>query len=761
MEPAARNPSAPSPLALLLMYAATLGLSAFLLFAVQPMFARLILPKLGGAPSVWAVAMCFFQAALLAGYAYAHALDRFARPRAAVLIHISLLLLALLALPIGVAARWGDPPAGDAYRWQLLVMASGVGLPFLAIAATAPLLQSWFARSGHPHAGDPYFLYGASNFGSLGALLLYPVLIEPGLGLVAQSQSWSLGFLLLGGLIWGCARLMLLAAETGAAETETEAVSQPAAVTSPSTPVTWGSRARWVFLSFVPSALIIAVTNHITTDIASAPFLWVIPLALFLATFILVFRDHSFPPHGLMLALHPIAIAAMLGLLRTDWDNRLLYGAIASVIGFFITTMVCHRELYLARPAANRLTEFYLWMSLGGVLGGIFSALIAPQIFSTVAEFPVLLLVSLACRPGLVKRLRRDRSWTEPGLTLIAGCGVVALASWLLTQFTWPWQVTAGSIALGVVAAAIVLSRWRPRMEVALLALMPLSYYVIPPIVLEGTHERSFFGVYRTTETSDGHFRLLQHGTTVHGAERITDAGGTVAEPGHAASYYHALSPMARGVGVAREIKGGENSAVRAGVIGLGTGSMACHAEEGDSWRFFEIDPLIVKIAKDTNRFHMLETCQPDVDIVLGDARLTMTREQPSSFDYLVVDAFSSDAIPIHLLTLEAVQLYMSKLTDKGILALHVSNRHLDLVSVASDLLKRLPGIAAVYVDDQDSDGTYDSMKSDVVFLAKDPSLLEPMLAWNKSSRLEPTAGRPWTDDYSGIFEAFLRRYRK
>ena len=180
------------------MYAATLCLSAFLLFAVQPMFARLILPKLGGAPSVWAVAMCFFQAALLAGYAYAHALDRFARPRAAVLIHISLLLLALLALPIGVAARWGDPPAGDAYRWQLLVMATGVGLPFLAIAATAPLLQSWFARSGHPHASDPYFLYGASNFGSLGALLLYPVAIEPGLGLVAQSQTWSLGFLLLG-----------------------------------------------------------------------------------------------------------------------------------------------------------------------------------------------------------------------------------------------------------------------------------------------------------------------------------------------------------------------------------------------------------------------------------------------------------------------------------------------------------------------------------------------------------------------------------
>jgi hypothetical protein len=746
------------------MYAATLGLSAFLLFAVQPMFARLILPKLGGAPSVWAVAMCFFQAALLAGYAYAHALDRFASPRAAVLIHIGLLLLALLALPIGVAARWGDPPAGDAYRWQLLVMATGVGLPFLAIAATAPLLQSWFARSGHPHAGDPYFLYGASNFGSLGALLLYPVLIEPGLGLVAQSQSWSLGFLLLGALIWGCARLMLEAAETGpsrTAETRAEAVSQHATGKAPSTLVTWSARARWVFLSFVPSALIIAVTNHITTDIASAPFLWVIPLALFLATFILVFRDRSFPPHGLMLVLHPIAIAAMLGLLRTDWDNRLLYGALASLVGFFITTLVCHRELYLARPSANRLTEFYLWMSFGGVLGGIFSALIAPQIFSTVAEFPILLLLSLACRPGLVERLRTDPSWMEPGIAIIAGCGLIALTSWLLGRYTWPWPVTAGSIALGIVAGAIVLSRWRPRAEVALLALMPLSYYVLPPIVLEGTHERSFFGVYRTTETSDGHFRLLQHGTTVHGAERITEADGTPAEPGHAASYYHTLSPMARGVGVAREIKGGENASVRAGVIGLGTGSMACHAEQGDSWRFFEIDPLIVKIAKDTNRFHMLEACQPDADIVLGDARLTMTREQSGSFDYLVVDAFSSDAIPIHLLTLEAVQLYLSKLTDKGVLALHVSNRHLDLVSVASDLLKRLPGVSAVYVDDQDSDGTYDSMKSDVVFLAKEPALLEPMLAWNKSSRLEATQGRPWTDDYSGIFEAFVRRYRK
>jgi hypothetical protein len=745
------------------MYAGTLCLSAFLLFAVQPMFARLILPKLGGAPSVWAVAMCFFQAALLAGYAYAHALDRLARPRAAVLIHLVVLMLALLALPIGVAARWGDPPPGDAYRWQLLVMATGVGLPFLAIAATAPLLQSWFARSGHPHAGDPYFLYGASNFGSLGALLLYPAVIEPGLGLVGQSQSWSLGFLVLGGMIWGCARLMLDAADRPSpdASPASDGSTTSASPTTPVTTVTFASRARWVFLSFVPSALIIAVTNHITTDIASAPFLWVIPLALFLATFILVFRERSLPPHRLMLILHPIAIAAMLGLLRTDWDNRLLFGSLASLIGFFVTTLVCHRELYLARPAASRLTEFYLWMSFGGVLGGIFSALVAPQIFSTVAEFPILLLLSLACRPGIVERLRTDRSWMEPGATVIAGCSLIALTAHLLGLYTWPWQITAGSVALGVIALAVALSGWRPRMEPALLLLMPLSYYVLPPIALEGQHQRSFFGVYRTTETSDGLFRLLQHGTTVHGAERIKDGTGGDAEPGTAISYYHALSPMARGVGVVRDIKGGENAPIRAGVIGLGTGSMGCHAEDGDTWRFFEIDPLIVQIAKDTERFRMLETCQPEADIVLGDARLTMTREQPGSFDYIVVDAFSSDAIPVHLLTLEAVQLYLSKLTDKGVLALHVSNRHLDLVSVAAGLLGRLPGISAVYVDDLDSDGTYDQMKSDVVFLAKDASLLEPILAWNKTTRLEPTTSRAWTDDYSGIFEAFLRRYRK
>jgi spermidine synthase len=749
---------------ILALFTATLFASALQLFAVQPMFAKMVLPRLGGAPSVWAVSMCFFQAALLLGYAYAHGLIRFVSPAVAASVHVLVLAAAVLALPIALPASWSEPPAGDAYFWLIGLLCVGVGLPFFALSASAPLLQAWFSRTGHPHAADPYFLYGASNFGSMIALVLYPVLVEPGLGLASQSQLWSAGFVMLALLVVGCATITLMNRQEATIGAGFESEDHATGATDDARPamVGWERRFEWMFLSFVPSALIIAVTNHITTDIASAPLLWVVPLALYLLTFIVVFRDPPSIPHKLVLVVQPLLVAAALGAMHSDWDTRLLYGTGIMLAGFFATTLIAHRELYLQRPAASRLTEFYLWMSVGGVLGGIFSSLVAPQIFSSVIEFPILMLLGLACRPSIIAPQEGRRDWLEVAVVMVVGAGIIGGGMHLHRYQLWTGQIAIGAMLLALFAGlAIAIGRYKPRLEPALLLLMAFAFVLVPPVVHVGESLRSFFGVYRVLETEDTEFRLLQHGTTIHGAQRIRTSDGSPQETVEAISYYYAGSPMARGIEVARLGKGDENAPVRIGVIGLGTGSMACHAEAGDQIRFFEIDPLMVAIATDPQRFSFLGTCQKQPDIVLGDARLTMAKEASGSFDYIVVDAFSSDAIPVHLLTMESIKLYFDKLGPKGVLAVHVSNRHLELVSVVASIMHRLPGAAGVYVNDTDASGSYDAMRSEVVLLAKEESVLEPALQWDGAKVLEPAFDRPWTDDYSGVFQALMRRHWK
>ena len=744
------------PLALAL-FTGTLFLSALMLFSVQPMFAKMALPKLGGSPAVWAVSMCFFQAALLAGYCYAHGLVRWLMPRDAVWVHGAVLAATCVALPIGLPSSLSEPPVGQSYVWLIGVLALGVGLPFFAVAATAPLLQAWFARTGHKDAADPYFLYGASNLGSLMALLSYPLVIEPNLGLSAQSALWGVGFVALAVLIVGCGVLMILAAQASsstvshACDAGTEAgVEAPAP--------TWSDRLTWIALAALPSGMMVGITTYITTDIASAPFIWVIPLALFLVTFILVFKETMIFDFSHIQRAMPVSIVVfVLASIAVPGAGSTLLAALAA---FLLASLVCHRELYLARPAAIHLTEFYIWMSAGGVVGGIFAALVAPQIFSIAIEYTFLLLLSMLAVPGVVmyRADRLDRVW-------VAGAVVVFVA----LVFGYKSLVGAGFLpgtlamfsifvlCLGAVCWAI---RHRPEQRLIMVLAVVACVLVKPGQNLDVFIERSFFGTVRVAETPDGQHRLMLHGTTMHGAERIRTKDGTpVAQPAPG-TYYHIGSAMQRSVVVMREEANAAGHALRTGVVGLGSGSLACYSQPGETWRMFELDPLVARVAQDEKLFRFMPRCLPGNEVVIGDARLTVGREPSRSMDLLVIDAFSSDSIPAHLITREALELYLSKVTEGGLIVVHISNRHLDLGPALAATAATIPGLRAVDVMTWPPKVRFDNQAARVVFMTKNTALADRIAAWPDARPMAAGHNEPWTDDYSDLLSALLNKLR-
>lgn len=738
--------------AVLTVFAATLFLSALLLFSVQPMFAKMVLPQLGGSPSVWAVSTCFFQAALLAGYCYAHLLNRFADWRLAPGLHLAVLAIAFLALPIGLPAGVSEPPVEGATLWLIGVLTLGVGLPFFAVAANAPLLQAWFSRTDNRHAADPYFLYGASNLGSLLALLSYPVLIEPNIGLSEQSAIWTSGFFALALAIAVSGLLMM-----GASSKPDASLRALSAKAGAGARPTVAQTARWVLTAAVPSGLLVAFTTHLSTDIAAAPFLWVVPLAIFLATFVLVFRDPPLVPMRLVTLWQPaMVLLAIISLvsLRFEW----WHASIVTFAAFLATTLVAHRRLYDERPSAAYLTEFYLWMSFGGVLGGVFAAIVAPQMFNANYELPILLVLGMLCRPGTLAALD-EAAKRRLALTAIAG-GVLVLAGFALMatgkrEFAW---MLANAV---MPFAAIPLLMWRrdPRAQAAVIAVLAVLVVVLPSILNRGEPVRSFFGIHRVLESADGSVRRLAHGTTSHGAERLIGLDGKPVARPVPATYYYPGSPMARALDVAREAHS-EDRAFRAGIVGLGIGSMACYSRPGEVWRFYEIDQAVVDIATNAKRFRFLSTCQPNPDIVMGDARLTLAKEQPASFDYLQIDAFSSDSVPTHLLTVEAVGAYLDKLAPAGVLSIHVSNRHLDLAPVAAAAAKAYPGARVAIVENIETGALPENSPSIVVLVAKDERAFQPFKSWPGAEIVERASVKAWTDDYSDILSALIRHYR-
>lgn len=732
-----RTISAPALRFAPVIYPAALFLSALLLFAIEPMFAKMVLPRLGGAAAIWSVAMVFFQSALLLGYAYAHVLSRTLSPGPSALVHLGLLAIAAATLPVGIAQGFETAPQQGLELWLLALFAASIGLPFIALAATAPLLQNWFAASGHPQAANPYLLYATSNLGSFVALMTYPFIVEPLLTLRTQIQLWSLGYFLL--------MLLIVAAAIIVAGAGKRSINQA----SPGTAPTTTERAMWTVLAAIPAGLVIAVTAAISVDLAAAPFLWVLPLSLYLLTFVAIFRERAWVAHSLVLKLMPFAAVALVASASTmvrPYFGVLLVMHLAS---FLVIALACHGELYRRRPVTARLTEFYLWTSFGGTIGGIFAGLIAPHIFNGVAEYPILVLAALLIMPGAFDGgLRRLVRQSGPGLALAAlTLGIVLLHVRIPTNTALPVD-----IVLIVLSGLMVLVRRQSAIFFGLAAL-GLMTAKLDPLFAPIEQVRSFFGVHRVVEDRSGQFRLLMHGTTAHGAERVRNADGTpVTGRPEPTTYFYFGGPIGDAIVAARRVQG---RLARVAAVGLGTGSLACHRQAGEDWTFFELDPQVARIARDPTLFHFLSDCAPDIRIVLGDARLTLTAS-PERYDLIVLDAFSSDAIPVHLLTREAFAGYLAHLTAHGVIVLHISNRHMALrgPAAAVGLTEGLVAFGKLQVPPvmarEDARAA-----SEVVVFARDVEDLGklPTQGWTP---LEPGSRVAWTDDYSNILGAVL-----
>jgi hypothetical protein len=748
---AADQPSASRNRLVLAVYTAAIFLSALLLFSVQPLFTKMVLPRLGGSPAVWSVAMVFFQTLLLAGYAYAHFLMQIKNRVIPVVAHLVLLVVALLTLPLSIASAWGDPPTSGYAFWLLGLFLVSIGLPFFALAANNPLLQAWFVRTGHPAGPDPYFLYAFSNIGSFLALLSYPVLLEPMFSLHTQNLMWTGGYGLLILLIAACGVLLLRSKALAAADLRTEETPAPA----PS----WSLRARWIFLAAVPSGLLIAVTAHISTDVAAAPLLWVLPLSLYLLTWVLVFQSRPLLPHKWMLLLQPLAITGVIVLLAVGGEQNLLLTLGGHQLCFFIIAMACHGELARTRPAAKYLTGFYVALSFGGMLGGLFAGLIAPFAFSWVAEYPILLALAALCRPGDNERLPRWSRWYWPFLAVLAVALIAPtwstgkVEAWLADRRVW----IAGGV--GVLSALLALglnaNRWKIFATVVL-ALVLVRVYPSD----EGRTEtvRSFFGVHKIVFTPHGQYHVLMHGTTIHGAEKITDDDGTpITGRPEPITYYHKDGGIGQAIAAIRERKG---APLRVAVIGVGAGTLTCASEPGETWKFFDIDQTMVDTARDPKYFTYIQNCQPDLKPVIGDARLTFAKEPDGVYDLIIVDAYSSDAIPIHLATQEAMKIYKDKLAPQGAVVMHVSNRHLELESVVVGIADANELKSWVYDEDSGRDDEY-IFATDVVVCAREEADVGKLASSDKWTETEPTENqRVWTDDYSNILGAVYRRLR-
>ncbi len=736
----------------LVVYTAAIFVSALLLFSVQPLFTKMVLPRLGGSPAVWSVAIVFFQTLLLAGYAYAHFLSQLRSRVLPVAIHLLLLGFALLTLPLSIASHWGDPPTSGYALWLLGLFAVSIGLPFFALAANNPLLQAWFVRTGHPAGPDPYFLYASSNIGSFLALLSYPLVIEPIFSLHTQNLIWTGGYGMLIALIAGCGVLLLRSPLTVASLLQIDDSDAPA----PS----WLLRVRWIFLAAVPSGLLIAVTAHISTDVAAAPLLWVLPLSLYLLTWVLVFQSRPLLPHKWMLALQPLAIAGVIVLLAFGGEQNLALTLGGHQLCFFVIAMACHGELARTRPPAKYLTGFYVALSFGGMVGGLFAGLIAPFTFSWVAEYPILLALAALCRPAhKLERLPLITRWYWIVLAVVALALLVpAGMTGKLTSYLEDHRVYVAG-AVGVLAALIALllnaDRWKV-FATAALALVLIRAYPADDGRVETV--RSFFGVHKIVVTSDGHYHVLMHGTTIHGAQKYLNADGSKVT-GHPEpiTYYHKDGGIGRAITAIRERKG---APLKVAVIGVGAGTLTCAAEPGESWTFFEIDQTMVDTARDPKYFSYIKNCAPDVKPVIGDARLTFAREPDGAYDLIIVDAYSSDAIPIHLATEEAMAIYKAKLAPQGAVVMHVSNRHLELESVVVGIADANDLKSWVYNEDSGRDDEY-IFATDVVVSARDEADVGTLASSDKWTETEPTDGeRVWTDDYSNILGAVYRRLR-
>jgi len=667
----------------MILYAATIFLSAFLLFQVQPLIAKVILPWFGGSAAVWTICMLFFQLLLLAGYVYSHAYVRIRIP-ARRTIHVALLVAAAATLPLAASAAW-KPSGGEDPTWRILaLLVTSVGLPYFMLSTTGPLVQVWYARTFE--GASPYRLFALSNLGSMIALVSYPLAVEPLLALGAQTAIWSGGFVV---FALACAALAWRSKEK-------ESELAPQARSDKPGP---GLQALWAALAACASVLLLAFTSHMTLNVAAIPFLWVLPLALYLLSFVLCFEASGWYRRWLFLPLAGAGLAAVSVTLTQSnpsiWTLIPLYSAT-----LFAACMVCHGELARSKPDPRHLTGFYLMLALGGALGGVLVGLVAPQVFDDLYELPIgMCALSLLAMVALL----RDRS------SLLNGRWATAAR---LVFF-------ALIVGLGV---ALARTYWDNAADSRLTS-------------------RNFYGVLNVRDSGEGPeaMRVLAHGTIIHGKQFL--------EPDRRdwpTSYYG----MTSGIGLAI-LDARSRGPLRVGVVGLGAGTLAAYGRPGDVFRFYDINPKVIELAQ--SEFSFLKDSQAQSEVALGDARLSLEREPDQNFDILALDAFSSDAIPVHLLTVEAFRVYLRHLKPGGLLAVHISNRYLDLVPVVQQAARHLSlEIRQVENDDDDDAGVY---RSDWMLLSALPTAFEGNFLKEGAEKIdsEPSV-RLWTDDYSDLY---------
>ena len=735
---------------LVVIYTISVFLSATLLFLVEPMIAKMMLPMLGGTPAVWNTCLVFYEATLLLGYLYAHALTKWLDRKLQIVLQVILVLLPLLILgllPLHLRSGWLPPDNSNPIPWIMSLLLVSVGLPFFALASNAPIAQRWFAFSSHKSANDPYFLYAASNAGSLIGLLSYPLLLEPLLHLSQQNHLWTYIYILFVAMTAASALLIWKTPKinNGAgASIETHEIE----------PEAWKTRLRWVALAFVPSSLTLGVTNAITTNVPAIPLFWVLPLAVYLVSFILVFAKQPLISHGWMLRRLPfiILIGLFPTLSRLKFPFSLLL--VLYLVLLFAIAMVCHGELARSRPKIHRLTEFYLWISFGGVLGGAFNVLVAPVIFHSVLEFPLVLIMSALLCPQINQKdlskvgnsWKHFMDWLLPlslGLTMAS---IILLLQHKGIRIGRPLTILIFGYSM---IWCLSFSKRRLRFALGLAALLIASSFYTGAFGHILDTERSFFGVYYVTNSSDGRFRYLLSNGTLHGVQSLDPRYSL--EP---LAYYTKQGPAGQ---IVHAVEANMPRA-RWAIVGLGAGTMACLAPADQAITYYEIDPLVVRIAQNSRYFTLLKDCAPKASIILGDARLKLKNAPDSRYGFIALDAFSGDSIPVHLLTREAIALYLSKLTPHGILAFHISNLYLNLAPTLGNLARDAHLVCMIESDAplskiQQSQGRLPSTwvvmarnQNDLSGLVRDESI---------SPRWIPLKGQDnaevWTDDYSDL----------
>jgi spermidine synthase len=720
---------------LVALFATTLFVSAFLMFLAEPMIARMVLPLLGGAPAVWTTCLVFFQFMLLGGYAYAHGATRWLGVRRHIGVHAIVLLLPLLVLPIGLHRSPPDSSQAPVV-WLLLALFGSIGLPFFALSTSAAVLQKWFSATDDESAGDPYFLYAASNLGSFIALLAYPLAVEPTLCLQDQARLWTTGYAALVGLSLTCAAVVWR--RSGAATKRVSALDS----TESAEPMTWARRGRWVALAFVPSSLLLAVTNYISTDVASVPLLWIVPLSIYLLTFVLAFNPSLARVRAVATRLMPLMVLMLALVLMADVTTPLALVIPLHLTVFLTIALVSHADLAHDRPSSARLTEFYFWIAFGGMLGGLFNALLAPVVFNSIAEYPIVLVA--ACLLRAVPAVSRGTRFTAADVAVPLAIGAAVAISVLVNN---RFGAMSRFLVLGAAIPAVVaFGQQRHRLRFA----ASIAMILIAGLLTGSSFgrivyaDRTFFGVNRVRVDEAKGYRFIFHGTTLHGMQSL-DPGRS----GEPLSYYHRAGPVGQLFASVPQASAASDVAV----VGLGVGTLAAYRAPAQHWTYYEIDPAVEQIARNEEYFTYLRACGEHCTVLTGDGRLLLAKARPHQYGVIMLDAFSSDAVPMHLMTKEALALYVSKLAPGGVIAFNISNWHLSFRGVLTRMAEDA-GLAALSQQEVPDAGSWQIGKfpSSWFIMARTRADFGPLVndtRWTVPAR-EP--GAPlWTDDFSNI----------